>query len=60
MNRYDTVFAGFGLDAAFESAILKVYIGKLDQAELLWTPSRITLNEYHINEILIVNMLLEL
>lgn len=29
MDRYDAVFTSFGLDAAFESAILKVYIGKL-------------------------------
>ena len=30
VDRYDAVFTSFGLDAAFESAILKVYIGKLN------------------------------
>ena len=30
MDRYDTIYTGFGLDTAFESAILKVDIGKLD------------------------------
>lgn len=30
MDRYDAVFTSFGLDTTFESAILKVYIGKLN------------------------------
>ena len=33
MDRYDAVFTSFGLDAAFESTILKVYIGKLNYSK---------------------------